>query len=57
MNSNRQSGQASTEYMVVAGALGLALFYPFLHQGPVFVVLVHALMNYFRTQSFVMSIL
>jgi hypothetical protein len=52
-----QSGQASVEFLIVTGSLVLALFYPFAQQGPVFVVLVHALSNYFRAQSFVLSIL
>jgi hypothetical protein len=52
-----QSGQTCVEYLVVAGALAVALFYPIGQQGPVITILVHALMNYFRSQSFVISIL
>jgi hypothetical protein len=52
-----QSGQASIEYLIVAAALAVALFYPIAQQGPVIGILVHALMNYFRAQAFVISIL
>jgi hypothetical protein len=52
-----QSGQVTVEYLVVAGALALALFYPVAQQGSVISILVRALMGYFRSQSFVISIL
>jgi uncharacterized protein (UPF0333 family) len=57
MKSTAQSGQASVEYLLVAGALVVALFFPISHQGSVVEILVHALMDYFRSQSFVISIL
>lgn len=57
MNLRLQRGQASTEFVLVAGAMAVALFYPFAQQGPVVVVLIRALLNQFRAQSFVLSIL
>ena len=45
------------EVVLVVSALLLALFYPYSPQGPVFVILIQALMNYFKAQSFVVSIL
>ena len=52
-----QRGQASAEFLLIVGVLAGALFYPFAQQGPVFILLTRALMNYFKAQSFVMSIL
>jgi hypothetical protein len=57
VKSTVQSGQASVEYLLVAGALVVALFVAISDQGPVVEILVHALMDYFRSQSFVFSIL
>jgi hypothetical protein len=51
-----QSGQATVEFLVVAGALAVALLYPIATQGSVVSILVQALMGYFRAQSFVISI-
>jgi hypothetical protein len=52
-----QSGQASAEYLIVVSALAVALFYPIAQQEPVISILVRALMDFFRSQSFVMSVL
>jgi hypothetical protein len=57
VKSGGQVGQASIEVLVIASALVVALFFPFSHQEPVFVVLIHALANYFSAQSFVVSII
>ncbi len=57
MTRATQSGQALVEYLILVAALAFALFYPISHQGPVFELLVHALMNAFRSQSFVISLL
>jgi hypothetical protein len=57
MNRAAQSGQASVEYLIVAAALVVALFYPLAHQGAVVEILVRALMNCFNSQSFVLSVL
>lgn len=57
MKRAAQSGQASIEYLIVATALVVALFYPISHQGSVAEILVHVLMNCFKSQSFVLSIL
>jgi hypothetical protein len=52
-----QSGQTLVEYLILVAALAFALFYPISHQQPVFEVLLHALINAFRSQSFVISFL
>jgi hypothetical protein len=52
-----QSGQATVEYLLVATALVVALFYPMSQQGSVAEILVHVLINCFKSQSFVFSIL
>jgi hypothetical protein len=57
MTRATQSGQALAEYLVLVAALAFALFYPVSHQQPVFELLVHALINVFRSQSFVISFL
>ena len=57
MKSALQSGQASAEYLIVVSALAVALFYPIAQQEPVISILVRALMDFFRSQSFVMSVL
>jgi hypothetical protein len=57
MRLRKSRGQASAEFVLIAGALAVALFYPFAQQGPVFILLTRALMNYFKAQSFVISIL
>ncbi|MEO8308950.1 MAG: hypothetical protein ABI616_13010 [Pseudomonadota bacterium] len=57
MKSIAQSGQAAVEYLVVASTLAVALFYPIADQGPVVTILVRVLMDCFRSQSFVISVL
>ena len=57
MKPAAQSGQASVEYLSVATALVVALLYPISQQGSVGAILVHALMNCFKAQSFVISVL
>jgi hypothetical protein len=57
MTPHEMNGQSSIEVLVVIAALAIALFVPFLDQGPVFIVLARALMGCFSAQSFVMSIL
>ena len=57
MSAHAQGGQSSTEFLMIAGVLVVALFYPFSQQGPVFIVLVQALMSYLKAQTFALSIL
>lgn len=57
MNSRRQAGQAMAEFLLVAGALALALFYPYLQGESVATWLLRALMRCLRARSFLLSIL
>ena len=57
MNRRVQAGQAMTEVLVVAGALAVALFYPFLHGESVSTLLVRALMQCLRARTFLLSII
>lgn len=57
MTRDYVKGQSSVEVLVVIAALAIALFVPFLNQGPIFIVLVKALLGSFSAQSFVVSIL
>lgn len=54
---NRQSGQSSTEFLLVAGALAVALFYPFVEGQSVGDLLLRALMASLRARSYILSIL
>ena len=53
----RVAGQAMLEFLVVATALSIALFLPYLQGRSVISLLVHALMDCFRARSFLISIL
>lgn len=51
------SGQAMTEFLVIAAALALALLYPYLQGESVATMLLRALMRVLRARSFLVSIL
>lgn len=55
--SARQCGQAMVEFLVVAGAMALALFYPYLHGESVATLLLRALMQVLRARSLLISVL
>lgn len=57
MTGEKVKGQSSIEVLVVIASLAIALFVPFLNQGPIFIILVKALLGCFSAQSFVVSIL
>jgi hypothetical protein len=57
MRLHRQRGQAMAEFLVVAAALALALFYPYLHGESVGSLLVRTLMRALRVRSFLISVL
>jgi len=54
---SRKRGQAMAEFLLVGAALTAALFLPYLHGRSVAGLLLHALMEYFRARSFLLSIL
>jgi hypothetical protein len=51
------SGQAMVEFLLVATVLVLALFLPYVQGRSVTSVLLHALVEYFRARSYLVSIL
>lgn len=53
----RQTGQAMTEFLVVASALALALLYPYVNGESVATLLLRALLRAARARSFLVSIL
>jgi hypothetical protein len=53
----RQRGQAMAEFLIVTGALALALFYPYVNGESVVTYLLRTLMRVARTRSFLVSIL
>jgi hypothetical protein len=55
--SARQQGQAMVEFMVVAGAMALALFYPYLQGESVATLLLRSLMRVLRARSMLISVL
>lgn len=57
MNAPRFHGQAITEFLVVAVALAVALFYPYLQGESVVTLLLRALMRALRARSFLISII
>jgi hypothetical protein len=52
-----QSGQAMVEFLLVAAAVVLALFLPYAQGQSVVSLLLHALMEFFRARSYLVSIL
>ncbi len=50
------SGQAMVEFLLVSSALAVALFFPYLDGRSVVSLLIHALMECFRAQSYLISI-
>lgn len=57
MKRASQFGQAMAEFLIVAGALAVALFYPYLQGESVATLLLRALMRCLRVRSFLLSIL
>lgn len=57
MRQHRHRGQAMAEFLVVAAAMALALFYPYVHGESVGTLLVRALMRALRVRSFLISVL
>lgn len=57
MTTYRQRGQAMAEFLVVAAAIALALFYPYLGGESVATFLLRALMRVLRARSFLISVL
>lgn len=55
--SIRQRGQAMVEFLVVSGAMALALFYPYLHGESVATLLLRSLMRVLRARSLLISVL
>lgn len=55
--TRRQRGQGSSEFLLVCGALALALFYPYVNGESVTTLLLRTLMNVARARSFLVSIL
>lgn len=53
----RHTGQSMTEFLVVCGALVLALFYPYVNGESVITLLVRTLMRVARARSFLVSII
>lgn len=51
------SGQALVEFLVVSAAMAIAVFCPFVQGRSVASLLMHALMEFFRAGSFLVSIL
>lgn len=52
-----QSGQGMAEFLVIASALAVALFYPYVQGESVATWLLRALMSCLRARSFLLSIL
>jgi hypothetical protein len=52
-----QAGQGMAEFLVIAGALAMALFYPYLQGESVATWLLRAMMSCLRARSFLLSIL
>lgn len=57
MKTPGHAGQASVEFVVVASALAMALFLPYLHGESVATLLLRALMRSMQARSFLISIL
>lgn len=57
MSVRRQQGQALAEFLVVASAMALALFYPYVQGESVATLLLRVLMRTLRVRSFLVSIL
>jgi hypothetical protein len=57
MRRYAQSGQAMAEFLLVAGALAVALFYPFIDGESVSTLLLRSLMQCMRARTFLLSIL
>lgn len=53
----RQSGQAMTEFLIVAATLAAALFYPFANGESVASLLLRAVMRAMRARSFLVSVM
>jgi hypothetical protein len=51
------TGQVMAEVLVVTAALAVALFYPYLHGKSVMTLFLEALLEWFRAQSFLLSII
>lgn len=52
-----QGGQATTEFLLVAGAIAVALFYPYLGGESVGSLLLRAVLRSIRARAFLISIL
>jgi hypothetical protein len=57
LNTLRNRGQALTEFLMVAAAMAVALFYPYLQGESVVTLLLRALMRALRARSFLISII
>lgn len=57
MNTPTHAGQSSVEFLVVAAALVMALFVPYLHGESVATLLLRALMRSMQARSFFISVL
>jgi hypothetical protein len=57
MNRQRYSGQALTEFLVVATSLALALFYPYVNGESVVTLLLRTLMRAMRARAFLVSVM
>jgi hypothetical protein len=57
MKQAQQAGQAMAEFLVIASALAVALFYPYVQGESVATWLLRALMRCLRARSFLLSIL
>lgn len=53
----RQPGQAMAEFLLVSAAVAFALFYPYVQGRSVTALLMHALLDSLRAQSFLISIM
>lgn len=53
----RQRGQAMVEFLVVSGAMALALFYPYLQGESVATLLLRSLMRVLRVRTMLISVL
>jgi hypothetical protein len=57
MRSSAQQGQAMTEFLIVAIALALALFYPYVQGESVVTLLVRTVMRVLRARTFLVSVM
>ena len=57
MRASVQRGQAMTEFLIVASALALALFYPYVQGESVVTLLVRTVMRVLRARTFLVSVM